>query len=54
MPKHKLNVADLEVQGFPTATVVVNVAQVAGTPTCGYVSCDNACWTQDPIHNPYC
>jgi len=53
MPKLKLNVADLEVQGFPTAHVTVD-RSVYGTPTCGLVSCDAACWTQDPIHNPAC
>ena len=56
MPKHKLDVAELEVQGFPTASkeTTPNVARNYGTPTCGVVSCDAACWTQDPIHNPAC
>ena len=53
MPKLKLNVADLRVQGFATAEVKVDRGLYA-TPTCGVVSCDAACWTQDPIHNPAC
>ncbi len=55
MPRLRLNVAELEVQGFPTAPEVkAQGADRYGTPTCGVVSCDAACWTQDRIHNPYC
>lgn len=55
MPKLKLNLHDLEVQAFATSPLPnANEAHRAATPTCGVVSCDAACWTQDRIHNPYC
>jgi hypothetical protein len=56
MQKLKLNLGDLEVQAFATASPGANAngAWRAATPTCGVVSCDAACWTQDRIHNPYC